>query len=160
MQRWRSAATVMRGLSVQMPTIIIRFSGVSMRSQAVSTLLMRSTGIPIVNPSLTPFRPAPILSLTSSAPPHLFAKGDTVSLQKKFDKAVADSKQLSERPDNATLLKLYALFKQASEGDNETKKPGMMDMVGRAKWQAWEEIKGLGSEEAMQEYIDLIESLK
>jgi diazepam-binding inhibitor (GABA receptor modulating acyl-CoA-binding protein) len=90
----------------------------------------------------------------------LFAKGDTVSLQKKFDKAVADSKQLSERPDNATLLKLYALFKQASEGDNETKKPGMMDMVGRAKWQAWEEIKGLGSEEAMQEYIDLIESLK
>ena len=74
--------------------------------------------------------------------------------------AVADSKQLSERPDNATLLKLYALFKQASEGDNETKKPGMMDMVGRAKWQAWEEIKGLGSEEAMQEYIDLIESLK
>ncbi len=53
MQRWRSAATVMRGLSVQMPTIIIRFSGVSMRSQAVSTLLMRSTGIPIVNPSLT-----------------------------------------------------------------------------------------------------------
>ncbi|MBP8145345.1 MAG: acyl-CoA-binding protein [Inhella sp.] len=121
---------------------------------------MRSTGIPIVNPFADPFRPAPILSLTSSAPPHLFAKGDTVSLQKKFDKAVADSKQLSERPDNATLLKLYALFKQASEGDNETKKPGMMDMVGRAKWQAWEEIKGLGSEEAMQEYIDLIESLK
>jgi diazepam-binding inhibitor (GABA receptor modulator, acyl-CoA-binding protein) len=82
-----------------------------------------------------------------------------MSLKKKFDAAVANSKNLSERPDNATLLKLYALYKQASEGDNETKKPGMMDMVGRAKWQAWEEIKGMSSEDAMQEYVDLIESL-
>ena len=83
-----------------------------------------------------------------------------MSLQKKFDKAVADSKKLSERPDNATLLKLYALYKQASEGDNETKKPGMMDMVGRAKWQAWDELKGTDGEDAMQQYIDLVESLK
>ena len=57
-----------------------------------------------------------------------------MSLQKKFDKAVADSKQLSERPDNATLLKLYALFKQASEGDNETKKPGMMVIFLSGIW--------------------------
>jgi diazepam-binding inhibitor (GABA receptor modulating acyl-CoA-binding protein) len=82
-----------------------------------------------------------------------------VSLKKKFETAVANSKKLSERPDNATLLKLYALYKQGTEGDNETKKPGMMDMVGRAKWQAWEEIKGMSPDDAMQEYIDLIESL-
>lgn len=82
-----------------------------------------------------------------------------MSLKKKFETAVANSKKLSERPDNATLLKLYALYKQGTEGDNETKKPGMMDMVGRAKWQAWEEIKGMSPDDAMQEYIDLIESL-
>ncbi|WP_374437414.1 acyl-CoA-binding protein [Inhella sp.] len=83
-----------------------------------------------------------------------------MSLKAKFEKAVADSKKLSERPDNATLLQLYALYKQATEGDNETKKPGMMDMVGRAKWGAWDELKGKSPEDAMQEYIDLIESLK
>lgn len=82
-----------------------------------------------------------------------------MSLKKKFETAVANSKKLSERPDNATLLKLYALYKQGTEGDNETKKPGMMDMVGRAKWQAWDEIKGMSTDDAMQEYIDLIESL-
>jgi diazepam-binding inhibitor (GABA receptor modulator, acyl-CoA-binding protein) len=83
-----------------------------------------------------------------------------MSLQKKFDAAVAASKSLSERPDNATLLKLYALYKQASEGDNESKRPGMMDMVGRAKWDAWNEIKGTDPKAAMQEYIDLVESLQ
>lgn len=83
-----------------------------------------------------------------------------MSLKKKFDKAVADSKKLAERPDNATLLKLYALFKQATEGDNETAKPGMLDMVGRAKWNAWDELKGTDGEDAMQQYIDLVESLK
>lgn len=83
-----------------------------------------------------------------------------MSLQAKFDAAVADSKNLSERPDNATLLQLYALYKQGTEGDNETKKPGMMDMVGRAKWGAWDELKGKTKNAAMQEYIDLIESLK
>ena len=83
-----------------------------------------------------------------------------MSLQKKFDAAVADSKKLSERPDNETLLKLYALYKQGTEGDNETKKPGMMDMVGRAKWGAWDELKGTDPKEAMQQYIDLVESLK
>ncbi len=82
-----------------------------------------------------------------------------MSLKKKFEAAVANSKKLSERPDNATLLKLYALYKQGTEGDNETSKPGMMDMVGRAKWGAWEELKGMSTDDAMQEYIDLIESL-
>ena len=77
-----------------------------------------------------------------------------------FDKAVADSKLLPEKPDNMTLLKIYALYKQATEGDVEGKRPGFTDMVGRAKWDAWNEQKGKSAEAAMQEYVDLIESLK
>jgi acyl-CoA-binding protein len=81
-------------------------------------------------------------------------------LKAQFEKAVADSKELPERPDNQTLLKIYGLFKQASEGDNEGKRPGFTDMVGRMKFDAWAELKGKSNDEAMQEYIDLIESLK
>ncbi|MBE0474888.1 acyl-CoA-binding protein [Rhodoferax sp.] len=81
------------------------------------------------------------------------------ALQSKFEAAVANSKNLSERPDNMTLLKLYALYKQASAGDNTEKKPGFTDMVGRAKWDAWNTLKGTASTDAMQQYIDLIESL-
>ncbi len=81
-------------------------------------------------------------------------------LQASFDAAVAQSKNLSARPDNATLLKLYGLYKQGTAGDNTEKKPGFGDMVGRAKWDAWNELKGTASEQAMQDYIDLIESLK
>ena len=77
----------------------------------------------------------------------------------KFEAAVADSKNLSERPDNATLLKIYALYKQASVGDNTDKKPGFSDLVGRAKWDAWNGFKGTSSQDAMQQYVDLIESL-
>ena len=82
------------------------------------------------------------------------------SLKAQFDKAVAESKKLPEKPDNATLLKIYALYKQASEGDVEGKRPGFTDMVGRAKYDAWAAVKGKSSDEAMQEYVDLIESLK
>ncbi len=81
-------------------------------------------------------------------------------LKSKFEKAVADSKNLPERPDNATLLKIYALYKQATFGDVEGKRPGFTDMVGRAKWDAWNELKGLAKEDAMQQYVDLIEELK
>jgi acyl-CoA-binding protein len=59
-----------------------------------------------------------------------------------------------------TLLKIYALYKQASSGDVEGKRPGFTDMVGRAKWDAWNEVKGKSREDAMQDYVDLIESLK
>lgn len=83
-----------------------------------------------------------------------------MSLQSQFEQAVADSKQLSEKPDNMTLLKIYALYKQASSGDVDGKRPGFTDMVGRAKWDAWNELKGKGTDEAKQEYVDLIESLK
>jgi len=80
-------------------------------------------------------------------------------LKTQFEAAVANSKNLSERPDNATLLKLYALYKQASAGDNTEAKPGFSDMVARAKWDAWSKLKGKAADEAMQEYIDLVESL-
>ena len=80
-------------------------------------------------------------------------------LKAKFETALADSKNLSERPDNATLLKIYGLYKQASVGDNTDKKPGFSDMVGRAKWEAWNSLNGTSSTDAMQQYIDLIESL-
>ena len=81
-------------------------------------------------------------------------------LKAQFEQAVAASKSLPEKPDNMTLLKLYALYKQASSGDAEGKRPGFTDMVGRAKWDAWNEAKGKSKDEAMQEYVDLIESLK
>ena len=81
-------------------------------------------------------------------------------LQASFEAAVAGSKNLSERPDNATLLNLYALYKQATAGDVEGKRPGFTDMIGRAKYDAWAEIKGTGKDDAMQRYIALIDSLK
>ena len=81
-------------------------------------------------------------------------------LKSSFEKAVAESKQLPEKPDNPTLLKIYGLYKQATEGDNAGKRPGFTDMVGRMKFDAWAELKGKSADEASQEYIDLIESLK
>lgn len=81
-------------------------------------------------------------------------------LKSVFEAAVADSKQLPERPDNMTLLKIYALYKQASEGDAQGDRPGMTDFVGRAKYDAWAALKGMDSAAAMQDYVDLIESLK
>jgi diazepam-binding inhibitor (GABA receptor modulator, acyl-CoA-binding protein) len=81
-------------------------------------------------------------------------------LNAQFEKAMADSKNLEERPDNATLLKLYALFKQGSSGDADGKRPGFTDMVGRAKWDAWNEIKGTSGDDAKKQYIALIEELK
>lgn len=80
-------------------------------------------------------------------------------LKSRFDAAVTNSKKLSERPDNATLLKIYGLYKQATAGDVTEKKPGFGDMVGRAKWDAWNGFKGVSSEEAMERYVELIESL-
>ena len=80
-------------------------------------------------------------------------------LNAAFEAAVANSKNLSERPDNATLLKIYALYKQATVGDNTEKKPGFSDMVGRAKWDAWNKLNGTSSDDAKQQYIDLIQSL-
>lgn len=81
-----------------------------------------------------------------------------MNLQQQFEQAQLDSKKLSERPDNMTLLKMYALFKQATTGDATGERPGFADMVGRAKWDAWNALKG--SEDAMQRYVDLVADLK
>jgi acyl-CoA-binding protein len=81
-------------------------------------------------------------------------------LKAAFEAAVAASKQLPEKPDNQTLLKIYSLYKQATEGDVEGKRPGFTDLVGRAKYDAWAAVKGKSTDDAMQEYVDLIESLK
>jgi acyl-CoA-binding protein len=83
-----------------------------------------------------------------------------MSLRDQFIQAQLDSKSLPARPDNMTLLKLYALFKQASNGDASGARPGITDMVGRAKYDAWERLKGTTPDDAMQQYVDLVEELK
>ena len=83
-----------------------------------------------------------------------------MSLQEQFAQAQLDSKNLPERPDNMTLLKIYALFKQGSSGDVTGERPGFTDMVGRAKYDAWAALKGTSQDDAMQQYVDLIEDLK
>ena len=83
-----------------------------------------------------------------------------MSLQEQFQQAQLDSKSLPERPDNMTLLKMYALFKQGSSGDVDGERPGFTDMVGRAKYDAWAGLKGTSQDDAQQQYIDLVEDLK
>jgi diazepam-binding inhibitor (GABA receptor modulator, acyl-CoA-binding protein) len=80
-------------------------------------------------------------------------------LQAEFEAAVANSRKLPQRPDNATLLKIYGLYKQATAGDNGEKKPGFGDLVGRAKWDAWNGLKGTAGDDARRQYIELIRSL-
>ena len=82
------------------------------------------------------------------------------TLKASFDAAAVASKQLPDKPDNLTLLKIYSLYKQSTAGDVEGKRPGFTDMVGRAKYDAWDAVKGKSQDEAMQEYVDLIESLQ
>jgi acyl-CoA-binding protein len=84
-----------------------------------------------------------------------------MSLTEKFQEAVAASKQLSKRPDNSTLLRLYSLYKQATDGDAPAESGlGMFDIVGKAKHSAWAGQKGKTKEAAMEEYIQLYDTLK
>ncbi|MDN3547504.1 acyl-CoA-binding protein [Mucilaginibacter aquaedulcis] len=77
-----------------------------------------------------------------------------------FETAVAQSKQLPSRPDNETLLRLYSLFKQATEGDiNPENQPAMFDFVAKAKYDAWLKLKGMQATDARQQYIDLVQGL-
>ncbi len=80
-------------------------------------------------------------------------------LDARFAAAAEASKTLPERPDNDTLLEMYALYKQGTVGDVQGKKPGFTDPVGKAKYQAWDKIKGMSSEDAKTQYADLVESL-
>ena len=81
-------------------------------------------------------------------------------LQAQFDAAVATSKTLTKKPGNEILLRLYASYKQATEGDVKGSRPGMLDMVGGAKFDAWTKLKGTGEDDAKQAYIKLVERLK
>ena len=84
-----------------------------------------------------------------------------MSLLERFTTAVANSKTLSEKPDNETLLQLYSLYKQATEGDNtETGPSNPFDFVAKFKYEAWEKLKGMTKETAMEQYADLVEKLK
>ena len=76
-----------------------------------------------------------------------------------FEQAAADVQRLSVRPDNDTLLKLYALYKQATEGDAHGDKPGFFDFVGTAKYEAWAGLRGMAAGEAQQKYIELVRRL-
>ncbi|GAB2834314.1 acyl-CoA-binding protein [Ferruginibacter profundus] len=84
-----------------------------------------------------------------------------MELQAQFEKAAADSKNLSAKPDNETLLQLYSLYKQGTEGDVNTEAPSNpFDFVGKAKYEAWSSLKGKTKETAMAEYVALVEKLK
>ena len=77
----------------------------------------------------------------------------------RFEQASIAAKSLPERPDNDTMLQLYALFKQGSSGDVSGDKPGMFDFVGVAKYEAWKRIKGLSQDDAKNQYIELVSKL-
>ena len=81
-------------------------------------------------------------------------------LEQRFEAATAASRTLKKPPDNDQLLALYAFYKQASNGDVTGDRPGALDMVGRAKYDAWAKKKGLARDAAMQGYADLVDELK
>jgi acyl-CoA-binding protein len=80
-------------------------------------------------------------------------------LDDRFTAAADASKTLPARPDNDTLLQMYALYKQATVGDVEGKRPGFTDPVGKAKYDAWDKIKGMSADDAKAAYVDLVEGL-
>ena len=80
-------------------------------------------------------------------------------LRKRFEAAAAAAKQTKKRPDNATLLKLYSYYKQATDGDVSGPRPGGFDFVGGAKHDAWSKLKGMSKDEAMQNYIKQVDKL-
>ena len=85
----------------------------------------------------------------------------TTELLAQFEQAVEESKSLSERPSNETLLQLYSLYKQSTEGDNETDPPSNpFDFVAKAKYEAWASLKGKSTTDAMTEYVELVKKLK
>lgn len=84
-----------------------------------------------------------------------------MDLKEKFELAASESKELSEKPSNDTLLQLYSLYKQSTEGDVNVDPPSNpFDFVSRAKFESWSGLKGKSKEMAMQEYIDLVNKLK
>lgn len=81
-------------------------------------------------------------------------------LQTAFEKAAAEVMELPKRPDDKTLLKLYGLYKQATEGNIKGKRPGFTDVKGRAKYDAWSRLRGKSTPWAMAEYVKLVTALQ
>ncbi|XP_042261004.1 acyl-CoA-binding protein-like [Thunnus albacares] len=81
-------------------------------------------------------------------------------MTESFEKAAEEAKILKQRPNREELTALYGLYKQATAGDVNTDRPGMFDLTGRGKWDAWNQKKGLSKEEAMASYVDVVEKLK
>ena len=81
-------------------------------------------------------------------------------LSERFSAAAEAATKLPRRPDNETMLQLYALYKQGTNGDASGARPGVFDMIGRAKFDSWVKLKGTPQEDAMQQYVDLVERLK
>lgn len=81
-------------------------------------------------------------------------------LQTQFEAAAQDVQNLAKKPDDQSLLKLYALYKQATVGDVQGSRPGFSDFAGRFKYDAWAKLKGTSKDDAMQKYIDLVGQLK
>lgn len=81
-------------------------------------------------------------------------------LKARFEQAAQEAQELPRRPENDVLLKLYALYKQGTAGDVSGTRPGILDMTGRMKYDSWAKLKGTDSEQAMTEYIALVEQLK
>jgi acyl-CoA-binding protein len=99
----------------------------------------------------------PAAPARAAAPKASAASGG--DLKKQFEAASRGAKSLKERPDNDTLLRLYALYKQGSEGDVSGQRPGMFDFVAGAKYDAWARLKGTSSDDAMKKYVDLVKKL-
>jgi acyl-CoA-binding protein len=101
------------------------------------------------------------LALNHSCKNPTFAQNLTMELKELFEQATKDSKSLSDRPSNDTLLQLYSLYKQATEGDVNVEPPSNpFDFVNKAKYEAWAGLKGKTKEAAMQEYTQLVNKLK
>ena len=83
-----------------------------------------------------------------------------MSLTAEFEQAQIDVKQLDRRPGNDVLLRLYALYKQGTHGDADGKRPGVFDMVGRAKYDAWKALAGTSQEDAQRQYVALVAELR
>ncbi len=84
-----------------------------------------------------------------------------MELKEQFEKAITDSKSLTEKPSNEILLKLYSLYKQSTDADVNGEAPSNpFDFVNKAKYEAWSALKGMAPEEAMQQYVDLVKKLK
>lgn len=102
---------------------------------------------------------APAKAAAKAAPAAKPAATKGGNLDADFASAQVDAKKLSERPDNDTLLRLYALYKQGSEGDVSGARPGMFDFVGGAKYDAWAKLKGTATDDAKRKYVDLVRKL-